>query len=73
MKKAKQEAKLSEIIESISIQEQLLEQGSRHLKKLNDEYETLYREYQALVFQKNKLITEIETLSKNIDIYSNFS
>lgn len=66
------QSRLSELTESIAIQEEILADGSRRLKRLNDEYEKVNREYLELLSRKNKLTEELATLASNIDIYSNF-
>lgn len=61
----------TELAEFIKTQEALLEDGSKTLKVLNEDYNTLYREYKLLLLEKERLINDIASLTENLNIYSN--
>ena len=61
----------SELAEALAHQQRLLDMGANSLKELNQQYDTLDREYKLLLSKKNALVEEVITLTENLDFYSN--
>lgn len=65
-------AKLSELKDSIELQEQMLSIGAMRLKEKEEEYNLLDRQCKELSFKKNRLLEEVTALTSTVELYSNF-
>lgn len=64
------EKRLQELIASVKIQEHLLDEGSKKIFALNDQYNDVEREYKMLLRDKERLSREVATLAENLDLFS---
>lgn len=64
--------RVSELTESIALQEILLNKGAQKLKDLNDLYNKTDKEYKDLLTKKGRLQDEVAALMKTANLYSNF-